>query len=105
MSAVPESLPGASANDADAARAVDGGFHLRVSTARPAEIVRHLPGIFDGTYHNPQTVFDFAVTAIDIESDEPMPCHAGGDVLDRTTRLHIALADRGVPLLRRSKSG
>jgi len=79
---------------------LQGKFHLRVSCARPAEIIAHLPGILRGTYFNPATVFDFAATRVRFELSEAVAMHIGGDLQPRTRAFTVAQSGHVVPILR-----
>ncbi len=79
---------------------LEGKFHLRVSCARPAEIITNLPGILRGTYFNPATVFDFAATRVRFELSEAVAMHIGGDLQPRTRAFTVAQSGYVVPILR-----
>ncbi|AUX43959.1 uncharacterized protein SOCE26_054160 [Sorangium cellulosum] len=83
------------------ADALSDRFQLRVSSAGPAEVLLHLPSVFDGTYRNPRTLLDFAVTGARIELSLPSPFHIGGDLQAAAGAFTMALSPHVVPVLRR----
>ena len=52
---------------------------------------------------NVQTLFDFAVTGVRIESAEPQLWHVGGDVRDPAPTVDVSLSPRAVGLPARSQ--
>lgn len=73
------------------ARKVEGLMQLRISTTGVAEAVRHLPGIWRGTYDT-ATVEDYLVEAVQVRFSEPMPMQVGGDAVGYRREITLGVA-------------
>lgn len=75
-------------------------FHLRVWSIGAATLLRHLPGVWRGSYVPEPGVRDWATTAVELRWARPHVIHIGGDLVAPTTRLAIDLVPWTVPFLR-----
>jgi diacylglycerol kinase family enzyme len=79
-------------------------MQLRVSTIGPVGFVKHFRGIWRGSYHDPNVVFDYLVDAVKISMDPATDFQIGGDargpravVRARVSRRPIRLVDFYAP--------
>lgn len=68
-------------------------MQLRVSNAPAMEFVRNFRSIWDGTYENLNTIFDYLVDDVTITMDPPTPFQIGGDLRGVRESVRIRLAD------------
>ena len=80
-----------------------GAFQLRLVNVTAGEVLFHLPSAFAGTYRDPDKLWDYAVTGVRLELDEPAVYHVGGDVEPAAASFSVALSRHTVPLLRRRR--
>ena len=60
------------------ARTMSGLMQLRIATTGVGEAIRHLPGIWKGTYES-GSIEDYLCEAVQVRFSEPMPFQVGGD--------------------------
>lgn len=76
-------------------------FHLRAWSIGGAELLRHLPAVWRGTYFPARGLGDWAASAVRLEWDAPHVIHIGGDLTAPTTRIEMEILPWEVRLLRR----
>jgi diacylglycerol kinase family enzyme len=77
---------------------VAGRFQLRMSDARTAEIVAHLPAIWRGRYQG-ERIHDFLVDEVELVVAKPAPFQANGDLLGSRERVTLSLWPESVPVV------
>lgn len=77
-----------------------GRIHLRVMRVGSAQFVTNVVGIWNGTFHDPETMSDYSVEHFRVECDKPLDFQIGGDsrgtrhkVEARVTRYPLKLVD------------
>jgi diacylglycerol kinase family enzyme len=82
------------------ARMMPNMMHLRVGTVGPLRLVPwHLKGLWQGTYRNPEGMFDFLVEDVSVELDKPFPFQHSGDAQGLRDRLDLKIADDNLELV------
>lgn len=74
-------------------------MQLRVSSIGSVEFLRHARGIWNGTYRNPETIFDFLVEKVSIECDPPSDFQIGGDAHGHRARVEAKLTQEVIHLV------
>lgn len=74
-------------------------MHLRVARLSPFKTLANLPSIWRGTYRNPAELFDFMVSNVRVELDQPFPFQHSGDDQGLAEHLHFQLADESLKLV------
>ena len=68
-------------------------MQLRISTITPIGFVRHFSKIWSGEFDDQETVFDYFVDEVTIETDPPTSFQIGGDVRGERSRVRVRLTD------------
>ncbi len=74
-------------------------MHLRVATISPLEFVRNFKHIWKGDYENPETLFDFLVESVLVETDPAVGFQIGGDPYGTRSRLAAQLSPTIIQLV------
>jgi diacylglycerol kinase family enzyme len=75
-----------------------GYMNLRLATCAPLKALAHLPGLWRGTWRDPE-VLDFLVSSVRIESKDPLPFQHSGDGQGQRTSVEFKIADRPLKLV------
>jgi diacylglycerol kinase family enzyme len=74
-------------------------MQLRVSTLGVRSFVRHFSAIWRGDFDDPETMFDYLVEAVTIETDPPTPFQIGGDLQGERSRVEVKLTPHPIRLV------
>jgi len=74
-------------------------MNLRISTMGSPQFVSNFRGIWNGTYHQPKYLKDFAVDRIVIEMKEPTELQIGGDSQGLRSQIEASVTRRPIDLV------
>ncbi|HVJ18983.1 MAG TPA: diacylglycerol kinase family protein [Polyangiaceae bacterium] len=74
-------------------------MHLRVATISPLEFVGHFKNIWKGDYENPESLFDFLVESVLVETDPAVAFQIGGDPYGTRSQLTAQLSPTTIQLV------
>src|SRR5690606_6852175 len=76
-----------------------GKMHLRILRVGSAQFVANVRGIWNGTYHDPETFSDFLVEGIRIECQRPVDFQIGGDSQGQRTMVEASVTPYPIQLV------
>lgn len=76
-----------------------GMMNLRIGHVSPFEALAHLPSLWKGSYRNPQGIFDFLLSDVEIELEQPFPFQHSGDAQGMRKNLRWRIANDKLVLL------
>jgi diacylglycerol kinase family enzyme len=74
-------------------------MHLRIATISPLEFVGHFKNIWKGDYENPESLFDYLVDKVLIETDPEVGLQIGGDPYGTRSRVSVELSPTTIQLV------
>lgn len=72
---------------------------LRITTIGPLEFVPNLRALWNGSYQNPRSLWDFLVDRVRIELDISTSFQIGGDAMGERTSVEVAVTERPVQIV------
>jgi diacylglycerol kinase family enzyme len=77
----------------------DDRMHLRISTVGPIPFLRNFRDIWQGSWEDPEVLFDYLVDSLSLELDPPAPFQIGGDPRGERSSVSMRLAPEPIRLV------
>jgi diacylglycerol kinase family enzyme len=74
-------------------------MHLRVSTMGSLEFAQNIGAMWNGSFDDPSTLFDFLIEAVKIECDPATELQIGGDAQGKRSVLEMKISDQPLRLV------
>jgi diacylglycerol kinase family enzyme len=76
-----------------------GFMQLRLVTMNPAQALRHLPALWNGSYRNANLVRDYAVSDVQIDLEQPHPFQHSGEDRGMVDSLRLTMSPERLKLV------